>query len=238
LPNIELVMNLDISHIKVLYEDNHLIAVNKPAGWLVHGDETKDTPLSEYVKAWIKIKHKKPGNVFLGVVHRIDRPVSGAILFAKTSKGLSRMNELFKKRAVKKLYWAITNKTPHELSGSLKHFIKKDPKKNTSNVIDKLGKNNTSYKEARLDYNVIGRLAGHFLLEINLYTGRPHQIRAQLGHVGCPVKGDLKYGFTLPNPDATIHLHSRVLEFEHPIKKEKITITAPLPKDQVWSLFK
>lgn len=231
-------MGLDINKVEVLYEDNHFIAVNKPAGWLVHGDETKDTPLTEYVKTWIKVKHKKPGNVFLGVIHRIDRPVSGAILFAKTSKGLTRMNELFKNRSVKKMYWAITNKSPHELSGVLENYIKKNPKKNTSNVIDKIGKNNKTYKKAKLEYQVIGRLAGHFLMEINLLTGRSHQIRAQLGHAGCPVKGDLKYGFTTPNPDATIHLHSRVLEFEHPIKKEKLTITAPLPKDQVWELFK
>ena len=230
-------MKLDISRVKVLYEDNHLIAVNKPGGWLVHGDETKDTPLSEFVKAWIKVKHKKPGNVFLGVIHRIDRPVSGAIIFAKTSKGLTRMNEVFKKRAIKKTYLAITEKTPHELKGTLTHYIKKDPKKNMSNVINKMGKNNKSYKEAKLDYNVIGRLAGHFLMEINLLTGRSHQIRAQLGHMGCPIKGDLKYGFTSANPDATIHLHSKSLEFEHPIKKELIKITAPLPKDQVWGLF-
>jgi len=230
-------MKLDIKQVKVLYEDNHLIAVNKPAGWLVHGDESKDTPLTEYVKAWIKVKHKKPGNVFLGVIHRLDRPVSGAIIFAKTSKGLAKMNDVFKKRAIKKIYWGITNKAPQELAGSLKHYIKKDPKKNTSNVIDRMGKNNKTYKEARLDYKVIGRLAGHFLLEIELHTGRSHQIRAQLGHVGCPIKGDLKYGFTVPNPDATIHLHSRYLEFEHPVKKELIKIEAPHPKDQVWDLF-
>ena len=230
-------MKLDIKHVEVLYEDNHLIACNKPAGWLVHGDETKDTPFTEYVKQWIKVKHKKPGNVFLGVIHRIDRPVSGAILFAKTSKGLARMNDVFKQRAIKKVYWAITNKSPHELSGTLSHYIKKDPKKNKSNVIDRKGKNNKTYKDAVMDYKVIGRLAGHHLLELNLKTGRSHQIRAQLGHVGCPIKGDLKYGFTLPNHDATIHLHSKYLEFEHPIKKELIRISAPLPNDQVWQLF-
>jgi len=231
-------MKKDRSSISVLYEDNHLIAVNKPGGWLVHGDESGDKPLTEYVKSWIKKKYNKPGDVFLGVIHRIDRPVSGVILFAKTSKGLSRMNEIFKARKISKKYLAITNKSPHDLSGSLKHYIKKDPKRNTSNVIDRMGKNNTTYKEAKLDYKVIGRLAGHFLLEIELHTGRSHQIRAQLGHVGCPVKGDLKYGFTQANSDATIHLHSHSLEFEHPVKKERIKITAPLPKDQVWGLFK
>jgi 23S rRNA pseudouridine1911/1915/1917 synthase len=230
-------MKLDIKKVKVLYEDNHLIAVNKPAGWLVHGDETKDTPLTDYVKAWIKVKHDKPGDVFLGVIHRLDRPVSGVVVFAKTSKGLARMNELFKKRAIKKVYWAITNKAPRELTGSLHHFIKKDPKRNTSNVIDKMGKNNKTYKEAKLNYSVIGRLAGHFLLEIDLLTGRSHQIRAQLGHIGCPVKGDLKYGFTVANSDATIHLHSRSLSFIHPVKKVPIEIVAPVPKDQVWELF-
>jgi len=230
-------MKLDIKKVNVLYEDNHLIAVNKPAGWLVHGDETKDTPLTDYVKAWIKVKHNKPGDVFLGVIHRLDRPVSGVIVFAKTSKGLARMNEVFKKRAIKKVYWAITNKAPRELAGSLNHFIKKDPKRNTSNVIDRMGKNNKTYKEAKLNYKVIARLAGHFLIEIDLLTGRSHQIRAQLGHIGCPVKGDLKYGFTVANSDATIHLHSRELSFVHPVKKEQIKITAPVPKDQVWDLF-
>ncbi len=230
-------MKLNLKHVQVLYEDNHLIALNKPAGWLVHGDETKDTPFTDYVKQWIKEKYDKPGKVFLGVIHRIDRPVSGAIIFAKTSKGLAKMNEVFKKRAIKKVYWAITNKTPHELEGRLNHFIKKDAKKNTSNVINMKGKNNKTYKEAILDYKVIGRLAGHHLIEIRLHTGRSHQIRAQLGHIGCPVKGDLKYGFTVPNVDRTIHLHSRYLEFEHPVKKELIKITAPLPKDQVWNLF-
>jgi len=231
-------MKRNSSSIRVLYEDNHLIAVNKPAGWLVHGDESGDKPLTEFIKEWIKEKYDKPGNVFLGVIHRIDRPVSGVIIFAKTSKGLAKMNELFKTRKITKKYLAITNKSPHELSGTLTHFIKKDAKRNTSNVIDRMGKNNKTYKEAKLDYNVIGRLAGHFLLEIVLHTGRSHQIRAQLGHVGCPVKGDLKYGFTVANADANIHLHSHSLEFEHPIKKERIKITAPTPKDQVWGLFK
>ncbi len=230
-------MNLDISLVKVIYEDNHLIAVNKPGGWLVHGDKTNDTPLSEFVKEFIRIRYKKPGNVFLGVIHRLDRPVSGVLVFAKTSKALTRMNKLFQDRKVTKVYKAITNKSPEKLEGKLVHYLKKDKKKNKSFVYKMDSIRSEGAKKAELTYKMLGRIAGHHLFEIHPITGRPHQIRVQLSAIGCPINGDLKYGFTKAGPDATIYLHCTELSFIHPIKKEKVTIKASLPKDQVWELF-
>jgi len=228
---------LDISHLQVIHEDNHLIAVNKPAGWLVHGDATGDTPLSEYVKTYIKLRYKKPGDVFLGVIHRIDRPVSGVVLFARTSKGLERMNRLFQERKVDKRYWAITTKRPEPLEAKLEHFLLKDHEKNKTGAYDKVGRRTANAKKGILSYKMIAEISGHHLLEVNPITGRPHQIRAQLGKVGMPIKGDLKYGYPKPNQNACIHLHSRSLSFEHPVKKEPVKIIANPPKDVNWDWF-
>lgn len=230
-------MNLDISQVKVIYEDNHLIAVNKPGGWLVHGDKTKDTPLSEYVKEFIKIRYKKPGKVFLGVIHRLDRPVSGVLVFAKTSKALTRMNKLFQDREMTKVYHAITHKCPEELEGTLIHYMKKDKRKNKSFVYEQGSRRADGVKKAELSYKMLGRIAGHYLFEIHPITGRPHQIRVQMSEVGCPIYGDLKYGFSHAAQDSNIYLHCSELSFIHPVKKEKVTIKAPLPDDQIWALF-
>jgi 23S rRNA pseudouridine1911/1915/1917 synthase len=220
----------------VIYEDNHLIAVNKPSGWLVQSDETGDTPLSEYVKEYIKIRYKKPGDVYLGTIHRIDRPVSGAVIFARTSKALERMNKLFEERKVKKTYLAIVEKRPEELEGTLLNYIAKDQEKNIVHVAN--SQKNKHYKLAKLEYKFLGGVGDHFLLEVKPHTGRPHQIRAQLGRIGCPIRGDVKYGAKKGNEDGRIHLHSVALEFEHPIKKEDVCIKAALPNEQIWLLFK
>jgi len=228
---------LDISQIQVLYEDNHLIAVNKPGGWLVHADETGDTPLSEYVKAYIKIRYKKPGEVFLGIIHRIDRPVSGLVIFARTSKALERMNRQFQQREVKKTYWAITSQRPNPISGKLMHYLLKDHERNVTKVYDQTGRRTKNAKKSELTYEMIAEIGNHHLLEVNPITGRPHQIRAQLGRIGCPIRGDLKYGYPRANHDACIHLHSRILSFMHPVKKEMVTIEAEPPDEQIWNQF-
>ena len=223
------------SNLKILFEDNHIIIVNKRAGDIVQGDKTGDKPLSDIVKEYIKAKYNKPGNVYLGVVHRLDRPTTGIVLFAKTSKVLPRLNKLFANKEVDKTYWAIVKNKPEIENNTLKHWLKKNPKNNKSTAFDKEIKDS---KYAVLHYSIIKKLTNYYLLEINLETGRHHQIRSQLSKIGSPIKGDLKYGFDRSNKDASIHLHSRKLAFMHPVKKEGIEIIAPLPKDAIWDACK
>ena len=219
------------TNLQVLHEDNHLIIVNKRVGDIVQGDKTGDVPLSEIVKEYIKHKYQKPGAVYLGVVHRLDRPTSGLVIFAKTSKALSRLNELFSSRQTQKTYWAVVKNKPPQEQDSLQHFISRNEKNNTSKAHSKEVPNS---KLAVLDYKVIQKLNAYYALEINLHTGRHHQIRAQLAAIGCPIKGDLKYGFERSNPDGGIHLHARNLVFTHPVSKDQIEITAPTPADVIW----
>ena len=220
---------------KVLYEDNHIIVVNKQSGEIVQGDKTGDTPLSDIVKAWLKEKYNKPGNVFLGVVHRLDRPVSGIVLFAKTSKALPRLNKLFAEHEkVRKTYWAIVANKPPQESGTLTHWLTRNEKTNTAKAYDREVPNS---KKAVLDYQLIAASQRYYLLEIQLHTGRHHQIRCQLAKIGCPIKGDLKYGAPRSNPDGSICLHARHLELEHPVSHEKISLTAPVPQDALWQAF-
>lgn len=226
-------MQTTIENIQILYEDNHIIIVNKRVGDIVQGDKTGDTPLSEIVKQYIQIKYQKPGNVFLGVVHRIDRPTSGIILFARTSKALERLNEMLRDKKIEKTYWAIVKNTPPKEKDTLIHFLKKNPKNNKSTSYTKEVE---SSKKAILHYQFIKKLDNYSLLEINLETGRHHQIRCQLAAIGCPIKGDLKYGFPRSNADGGIHLHARKIEFTHPVSKEIISIKAPLPDDVIWNL--
>lgn len=225
------------SIIKVIYEDNHLIAINKPAGYLVQGDATGDMPLSEMVKHWIKIRYKKPGNVFCGVIHRLDRPVSGVLIFSKTGKALPRMNKLFQERKVKKTYWAITAQRPEPIIGSIKNFLLKDKTKNVTKAYTSKGRRTAAAKEAISEYEVIGGIEGHSLVQVNPVTGRPHQIRVHLSGIGCPIMGDLKYGFKSPSDDGRIYLHCREIEFMHPVKKEMIKIKANLPNENWWRKF-
>lgn len=219
------------SNLQILHEDNHLIVVNKRVGDLVQGDKTGDKPLSDVVKEYIKYKYNKPGEVFLGVVHRLDRPTTGIVLFAKTSKALTRMNELFSNRETQKTYWAVVKNKPEPAEAKLTHFLKRNEKNNTSKAHLKEVPDS---KLASLDYKIIATLNSFFALEINLHTGRHHQIRAQLAAINCPIKGDLKYGFDRSNPDGGIHLHARKLAFAHPVSKENLTIIAPVPNDVVW----
>lgn len=221
-------------YFKVLYEDNHLIAVNKASGVLVQGDNTGDVPLAEHVKAYLKEKYQKQGNVFAGVIHRLDRPVSGLVMLAKTSKALERMNELFRTRAIEKTYWAVVKNKPPQVSDSLVHYLKKLSDKNISKAYDK---EITGSSRSELSYEIIGQSERFYLLEVNPITGRHHQIRVQLSKIGCPIKGDVKYGFDRTNDDASIHLHARKISFIHPIKKEPIEIIADPPDEKVWSLF-
>jgi len=219
---------------RVLYEDNHLIAVNKLPSEIVQGDKTGDTPLSEDVKQYIKEKYEKPGKVFLGVIHRIDRPVSGVVVFARTSKALSRMNELVKNREMDKIYWAIVKNRPDNPERELRHFLVRNEKKNKSfaSMTQKKGA-----KEGILRYRLQKQSKDYHLLEIELLTGRHHQIRAQLAAIGCPIKGDLKYGFDRSNKDASISLHARSVSFVHPVSKEPISIIANPPQDVLWDYF-
>ncbi|MDT0558773.1 RluA family pseudouridine synthase [Ichthyenterobacterium sp. W332] len=218
-------------NLQVVYEDNHIIVINKRAGDIVQGDRTGDKPLSEVVKSYIKDKYNKPRNVYLGVVHRLDRPTSGIVLFAKTSKALPRLNKLFAEQKTTKTYWAIVKNKPSKTKDQLINWLKKNPKNNKSSVYSKEIEGS---KKAILNYELIKSLDNYHLLEINLETGRHHQIRTQLSHIGSPIKGDLKYGFDRSNKDASIHLHARKLEFTHPVKKEPISIVAPLPNDPTW----
>jgi 23S rRNA pseudouridine1911/1915/1917 synthase len=222
------------SNIDILYEDNHLIAVNKRSGDIVQGDKTGDAPLSELLKVYIKNKYQKPGAVFLGVIHRLDRPVSGVILFARTSKALERMNEEFREKKIQKTYWAVVkNKPPHD-SGTLIHYLKKDEAKNKSKAYEK---EMPGSQRSWLDYKTIAQSDNYFLLEITPHTGRHHQIRVQLSAIGCLIKGDIKYGFDRTNEDGSIHLHSRKVAFVHPVKKELIELTASVPDDTLWKYF-
>ncbi|HRG58356.1 MAG TPA: RluA family pseudouridine synthase [Bacteroidia bacterium] len=222
-------MNVDF--LDVLYEDNHIIAINKKSGDIVQGDKTGDKPLSDYVKDYIKVKNNKPGEVFLGTVHRIDRPVSGIVLFAKTSKALARLNEMFQKKEITKTYWAVVKNKPPQKEGKLEHFLLKDEARNKSKAHVNQVKNSLP---STLEYSVIASSDKYFLLEINPHTGRHHQIRAQLSAISCPIKGDVKYGAERQNNDASIHLHARKVSFIHPVKKENITIVAAPPKDNLW----
>lgn len=219
---------------EVLYEDNHIIAVNKKPSDIVQGDKTGDVPLSEFVKKYLKEKYNKPGEVFVGTVHRIDRPVSGIVLFAKTSKALARLNQLFQTKEIQKTYWAIVKNKPAENSGNLVHYLKKNEAKNISKAY-----NNevAGGLRSELDFKIIAHSDNYFLLEINPHTGRHHQIRVQLSAIECPIKGDVKYGFHRGNKDASIHLHARKIEFIHPVKKEKIIIVAPPPEEVLWKEF-
>jgi 23S rRNA pseudouridine1911/1915/1917 synthase len=224
----------NLSNIEVLFEDNHLIAINKRPGDIVQGDKTGDAPLSDIVKAYIKKKYNKPGNVFLGVIHRIDRPVSGVVVFAKTSKALARMNAKLQEKSFQKTYWAIVENQPPNNNGTLFDYLIKNQQKNKSfaSNLPKKG-----YKHSELKYKLSRKSDRYFLLEIDPKTGRHHQIRVQLSNIGCPIKGDLKYGSKRSNKDASISLHARKVEFEHPTLKEKTTITAPTPPDKLWDFF-
>ena len=222
------------SVVQPIYEDNHLLIVNKPAGVLVQGDDTGDKPLVEYCKDYIKEKYNKPGAVFLGVVHRLDRPVSGVVVFARTSKALERMNRLFKNRKVQKTYWAIVKRRPRKWEDKLVHWLQKDGSRNVTTAYDE---EREGTQKAELTYRSLGKLNDHFLLEVKPLTGRPHQIRVQLASMGCPIRGDLRYGFSKPNADKSINLHARSLFFEHPVKKEPLMLRAGLPEDQFWEQY-
>jgi len=215
--------------LKVLYEDNHLIVINKKSGDIVQGDITGDLPLSDIVKAYIKKKYKKIGEVFLGTIHRLDRPTSGIVIYARTSKALARMNEQFRKKEVDKTYWAIVEKPPPNNSGILENYLKKNQKQNKSYITNK-----EEGKHAILEYKLLKKLDKYYHLEINPKTGRHHQIRVQLSNIGCIIKGDLKYGARRNNKDASIHLLAYKIKFLHPVKKEIITITAAPPQDNIW----
>ena len=216
----------------VLYEDNHIIAVNKSSSEIVQGDKTGDQPLSETIKLYLKEKYNKPGEVFVGVTHRLDRPVSGVVLFAKTSKALTRLNEMFKTQQIKKTYWAIVKEKPALPEARLEHFLVRNEKQNKSVAHLKMV---PDAKQAALTYRLIAQSDTYYLLEVNLETGRHHQIRCQLAKMGCPIKGDLKYGFPRSNPNGGISLHARSVDFIHPVSKEQIHITAPVPDDdKLW----
>ena len=224
-------MHSNKDNLQVLYEDNHLIIINKRAGDLVQGDKTLDTPLSEIVKEYIKETYHKPGNVFLGVPHRLDRPTTGIVIFTRTSKALERLNAMLREKRIQKTYWAIVKQTPKHEKDTLVHFLRKNARNNKSSVF----RNEIAgSKKGILHYRLLKKLDRYFLLEVDLETGRHHQIRAQLSFIGCPIKGDLKYGFPRSNSDGSIHLHAREISFIHPVSKEKIHLKAPLPKDPVW----
>jgi 23S rRNA pseudouridine1911/1915/1917 synthase len=220
--------------IEILYEDNHIIAVNKGSSDLSQGDKTGDISLDTEIKKYIALKYNKPGEVFLGVVHRLDRPVSGVIIYARTSKALTRLNEMFRSGQVKKTYLAIVRERPPVDEATMTHFLKKNEKQNKTFVYDNEVKGS---KEASLTYRLAGRVDRYYLLEIQLHSGRHHQIRAQLAKIGCPVKGDLKYGYPRSNPDGGISLMSWKMELVHPVKKEGLVIKAPLPKNDIWNKF-
>ena len=217
---------------KVLYEDNHLIAVAKKAGDIVQGDKTGDVPLSDMVKVYLKEKYHKPGEVFLGVVHRLDRPVSGVVLFSRTSKALPRLNKMFAQHeAVRKTYLAIVANRPPQPQGTLTHWLTRNEKQNTARAYDREVPNS---KKAVLDYRIVAQSERYYLLEIELHTGRHHQIRCQLAKMGCPIRGDLKYGAPRSNPDSSISLHAWRLELEHPVSHIPLTIEAPFPQERLW----
>lgn len=219
---------------EVVYEDNHIIIINKASGEIVQGDKSGDTPLADLVKDYIKRKYNKPGNVFLGVVHRLDRPVSGLVVFARTSKALTRLNDMFRNGDIHKTYWAITRNRPPEEEATLTHWITRNTQQNKSYAADRERPNS---KKAMLRYRLIGCTDNYHLLEVQLMTGRHHQIRCQLAHIGCPIKGDLKYGAQRSNPDGSICLHARRVEFVHPVTKQNVVAEAPLPTLPPWNAF-
>jgi 23S rRNA pseudouridine1911/1915/1917 synthase len=226
-------VNFD-KYFKVIFEDNHLLIVNKASGVLVQGDATGDTPLVEYGKQYIKEKYNKPGAVFLGVVHRIDRPVSGIVVLARTSKSLERMNELFREKETKKMYYAIVQSKPPQVQNTLVHWLKKDEKKNKTTAYSR---ETVGALQSELSYKIVAQDQGHFFLEVNPITGRPHQIRVQLASMGCPIKGDVKYGAQTANEDGSICLHAAALTFVHPVKKAQMTFRAPIPENTNWKIF-
>lgn len=225
-------MHSNKQNLQVLFEDNHLIIVNKRAGDITQGDKTGDKPLSDVVKEYLKEKYQKTGNVFLGVVHRLDRPTSGVIIFAKTSKALERLNKMLREKQINKTYWAVVKNKPQKKEDTLVNFLKKNQKNNKSTVFQK---EIEGAKKAILHYKILKNLDRYSLLEIQLETGRHHQIRAQLSSIGSPIKGDLKYGFNRSNKDGSIHLHARKIGFIHPVAKENILITAPTPNEVIWN---
>ncbi len=220
---------------EIIFEDNHLIAINKQVSDIVQKDKTGDEALEDKVKAYIKRKYNKPGAVFLGVTHRIDRPVSGVVLFARTSKALERLNEMFQERQVEKVYWAVVQQQPPKNEDTLIHYIKRDTEKNKSYCFDK---EVPTSKQAITHYKLLGASDKYFLLEVRIETGRHHQIRCQLAKIGCPIRGDLKYGYARSNPDGGIFLHAKSIKFKHPVKHDEIFIEAPLPEDPLWNYFK
>ncbi|GGG19503.1 RluA family pseudouridine synthase [Pontibacter amylolyticus] len=218
----------------VLFEDNHVLVVNKPAGLLVHGDETGDECMADVAKAYIKEKYNKPGNVYIGIVHRLDRPVSGVVVLAKTSKALTRLNELFRSKKTVKTYWAVVLNRPAIPEQTLVHWLIKD---SSRNVTKAYARENQNGLRSELSYRLVGQYDNLYLLEVNPVTGRPHQIRVQLASMNCPIAGDLRYGASKPLPDKSIALHARSLQFEHPTLKTMITVTAPLPAAPIWKPF-
>ncbi|PQJ72050.1 RluA family pseudouridine synthase [Polaribacter butkevichii] len=219
-------------NLQILFEDNHIIIVNKRAGDITQGDKTGDKPLSDVVKEYIKDKYNKPGNVYLGVVHRLDRPTSGIIIFAKTSKSLERLNKMLRDKTIHKTYWAVVKNHPKKEKDTLINFLRKNPKNNKSTAYPKEIEGS---KKAILHYTVLKKLDNYSLIEVDLETGRHHQIRSQLANIGSPIKGDLKYGFDRSNKDGSIHLHARRIQFIHPVTKEQVNITAPTPKEVIWN---
>ncbi|MDE0535460.1 RluA family pseudouridine synthase [Tenacibaculum sp. L6] len=218
-------------NLQVLHEDNHIIVVNKRSGDIVQGDKTGDKPLSDVVKEYIKEKYDKPGNVFLGTVHRLDRPTTGIVIYARTSKALERLNKMLRDKTIKKTYWAVVQQQPKKASDTLTNYLKKNPKNNKSTAFTKEVEGS---KKAILHYKTLKNLDNYSLLEVDLETGRHHQIRVQLSNVGAIIKGDLKYGAKRSNKDGSIHLHARKIEFTHPVSKELIKLTAPTPSDPIW----
>lgn len=220
--------------IDIVFEDNHILVINKKPSQIVQGDKTGDIPLTEILKSYLKEKHNKPGNVYMGLIHRLDRPTSGLVVFAKTDKAAKRLSKIFQDRDLTKTYWAVVQKMPEENTGFLTHTLKKNEQKNKSFVVKA---NTQGGKVAELKYELKGSSDRYHLLEVELFTGRHHQIRCQLAHIGCPIKGDVKYGFDRANKDLSIHLHARKISFIHPVKKEEITLIAKPPTDPVWDYF-
>ena len=218
-------------NLQILHEDNHIIVINKRAGDIVQGDKTGDKPLSDVVKEYIKEKYDKPGNVFLGTVHRLDRPTTGIVIYARTSKALERLNKMLRDKTIKKTYWAVVQQQPQKAADTLTNYLKKNPKNNKSTAFTKEVEGS---KKAILHYKTLKKLDNYSLLEVDLETGRHHQIRVQLSNIGSTIKGDLKYGAKRSNKDGSIHLHARKIEFTHPVSKELIKITAPTPSDPIW----
>lgn len=228
-----------IGDLEVIYEDNHLIAVNKLSGMIVHGDETGDETLSDLVKQYIKMRYDKPGDVFLGTIHRIDRPTSGVVVFARTSKALERMNKMLAEHKINKTYYAVSRTRPLPINGHLTHWLLRESDKNVTKAYDAQSNRNQGAKIAELDYELAGEIEAHYLLKVNPLTGRQHQIRAQLSKAGFPILGDIKYGSERPHHDGrTIYLHCQAMEFEHPVQKTPVKIEADVPHDRVWNLFR